>query len=733
MKFLKTRIILVFLCTCQVISVFSQSNNDVNLNVKYKYDAAFGIEYKNLNPNAVLGTNYSGDFITSDLSLTGYLPLKNIPVLQPFARLGLISFNASAIDNASLDEQAAVDRYNNSQFYGAAGIAYKTYLTKQLDFGALLGLGLIQVNYKDLLNEGVVYGQNNFLTELSVPVGINMSYNISINITPTLRYTRHLLEGLDRFDGFSAGLSFGGAFRLGDDPDAPNVKIRSIKAEKIEFPPVFAPMQSYYSQNPVATIKLKNIEKFAIDDVTVSFFQAGFMDTPTQAAELELIKAGETVDIPVPAIFNQQIYTTEGTTPLTGEIIVDYKSNGRLASQKFPVSYDLYDKESLTWDDDNKVGAFITSSDSALRNYSSYVRQTCKDYTIPGFSQELQTAMQIYYALGELGILYQRDPTSPFESAQENPLIVDSISLPRNTLTRATGDCDDLTVLFCSLLESVGIETAFITVPGHIYAAFKTSTSSRDYKLVHPDKDMTINLDGELWVPVEITLIGEADFTTAWRTGIEEFTAYDDNIELRALNRTRKSQEVYRPVVLTEKDLGLQYGEKTGIVNDFKEGLDKIVTLIIDDFENEARERSSKGSYNKLGITCAQLGQYSKAEQAFNSALSMDRNYLPPKINLGNVYFMKGEYQNALRLLHNAENSSKSTGRTKGSSYSSILLSISKCYYELENFDKANEYMNTLRLVDPETANQNSYLASGETGQRAASRSDRNNLLFAEE
>ena len=94
---------------------------------------------------------------------------------------------------------------------------------------------------------------------------------------------------------------------------------------------------------------------------------------------------------------------------------------------------------------------------------------------------------------------------------------------------------------------------------------------------------------------------------------------------------------------------------------------------------------------------------------------------------------MKGEYQNALRLLHGAEKSITEAGKTRSSSYSSILLSISKCYYELENFDKANEYMKTLAEVDPEAAAQNSYLASGESGQRASDRSSRNELIFADE
>ena len=38
--------------------------------------------------------------------------------------------------------------------------------------------------------------------------------------------------------------------------------------------------------------------------------------------------------------------------------------------------------------------------------------------------------------------------------------------MPRLTLKRRYGDCKNLTVLFCSLLETRGIRTGFITVPG---------------------------------------------------------------------------------------------------------------------------------------------------------------------------------------------------------------------------------------------------------------------------
>jgi len=200
---------------------------------------------------------------------------------------------------------------------------------------------------------------------------------------------------------------------------------------------------------------------------------------------------------------------------------------------------------------------------------------------------------------------------------------------------------------------------------------------------------MTIDLNGELWIPVEITLIGREDFLTAWRTGIEEFTAYDKSPENRNITIIRKAQEIYRPVMLTETDLGLQYGEQVAIFRSFSEELDRLIDLILESFEIEAADKGTKGSYNQPGIASAQFGEYTKAEQAFNTALSLDRNYLPSKINLANVFFMKEEYQNALRLFHSVEAEYVDRGMTDSTSYHKAILNLSRSYYELENYDLA--------------------------------------------
>ena len=70
------------------------------------------------------------------------------------------------------------------------------------------------------------------------------------------------------------------------------------------------------------------------------------------------------------------------------------------------------------------------------------------------------------------GLVYVIDPSTPYLEYSKTGGAVDFLQFPRHTLDYKAGDCDDLSILFNSLLESIGIKTAFITVPGHIFTAF---------------------------------------------------------------------------------------------------------------------------------------------------------------------------------------------------------------------------------------------------------------------
>ena len=720
MKFKKTALAVIVLLFISIYGVYSQEADKIDYNMYYNYPLSVGVDYSTFNPFS----DYGVDTFTYEFALNVRYPLPFDPRITPFVRGGITYVDSK--DNIE------PEKWDHKHYFISGGGLFINRINKNFEIGGGLGGGFAQGVFTGL-EEDTSYGAKNVFGSLLGVIGLNPSYNMNISVMPELKY-RHFLSPLEKFKGLSFGIGFSMNYRFGLDPDSPKAIIKSIKLLKAEIPAVFAAMQSYYVNNPIGTIQISNIEDFAINDVEISFYQAGFMDTPAKIITIPEIEKGGEVTVDLPVTFNNNVFETEGITPLNGEIIVEYMSRTRGAKQTFPVKYELHDKTSLTWTDDRKVGAFITPADSALRNYSSYVKQVCKETVNNGFSEKLQSGIQVYYGLKELGCLYQVDPTSPFVSAKGNAMIVDSINLARTTLKRAVGDCDDLTVLYSSLLETLGIETSFITIPGHIYPAFNTGIPSREYMKVHPDKNMTINLNGELWIPVEITMVGEKDFMTAWKKGIDEYRLYDNEPESRGFNITGNAQKIYRPVALKETDLGLQYGEKVNIVSGVEKGLDRLIDVVITHYRDDAEKEDKKTSFNKLGILAAQYGRYEVAEESFNRALEKDKNYIQPKINVGNLYFLQEEYENALRNYHRAEKELENLNRQKSSLYLKVVLNISRSYYELEEYERAGQYYDAMRELNPELAAKFNYLEKvADDGSRASDMSGGLPVLFGDE
>ncbi len=717
----------ILLSLCPIPTFAQNAETLINYNEVYRFPLSVGVEAQFISPMTLFGTDYKGNFTILDISSLARFPIPSLPMLQPIARLGFIITKAEP--DATYPD---LEKFDNTRIYLAGGLGYLHKFNKKFEAGADLetGIGYSMFSKIDPTG-GETYGAWNFQAALGGRLVFNPSFNLSLNFHPSLRYY-YSFSPLERFNGFSVGIGITADYRIGTDPDDPRAEIRSLEFNNPRVDDMFAAMQSFYIDHPVGEVTLTNTEKYALTDLKVTFYQPGYMNIATSVAEIAELAPGESQSVPITASFDQNVFTLEGVTPLTGEIKVDYTLRTRSASQTIPVSYDLYDKNSLTWDDDRKVAAFITSGDSALSNYISFLRQTTKDVVNPGYSDAVQTGMQVFYGLTEIGCLYQRDPTLSYEDAKGDTLVVDSVNLPRETLTKLAGDCDDLTVLYNAMLESSGIATGFVTVPGHIYSIFSTGVPARDYRMIHPDKNMTVAIDGILWVPVEITFIGEDDFETAWRAGAEEFVRFVDDEDKLGLYFTTEAQQIYRPVGFQERDLGLQYGDRTRISYDFRQEVNKVTSLVMNSYEEAAKAQGNKGSYNTYGIVCARFAAYDRAEKAFNNALALDRNYVSPKVNLANVYYLREEYQNALRLFHDAERVLKEAGAVNSSGYARVLLNISRTYYELESFDMAAEYSAALAEVNPAMADRYAYLADT-AGGRAADMSRSLGIQFLEE
>jgi hypothetical protein len=116
----------------------------------------------------------------------------------------------------------------------------------------------------------------------------------------------------------------------------------------------------------------------------------------------------------------------------------------------------------------------------------------------------------------------------------------DNVQYPAETLDLRGGDCDDMTVCFSSLLNSIGISTAFVDVlppgrpqDGHIYLLVDTGVEPRFGSGISSNPKRYVVKKGAsgqetVWIPIETTVIRNG-FEEAWSTGAQR---YFDDVEI---------------------------------------------------------------------------------------------------------------------------------------------------------------------------------------------------------
>jgi len=260
-------------------------------------------------------------------------------------------------------------------------------------------------------------------------------------------------------------------------------------------------------------------------------------------------------------------------------------------------------------------------------------------------NQNLQSAIELFDSLGSYGLTYVPDPKTPFTKFSENKEAVDYIQYPRET----------------SLLENIGISTAFITIPGHIFMMFDTGVSRYDYREITDDRSLFVEKNENVCIPVEITLVGEP-FVRAWREGAKELNVTLSSNQEVNFYLSAEAWNEYVPVTLEEFGWEPEVPAKGQIAELFNKDIENLVGSEMEQkvatIQNEINKnpRSAK-LYNKLGVTYARYGKYKDALKNLEKAISLDRAYFSAYndysdnalilINVAKALYKLGNYENA--------------------------------------------------------------------------------------
>jgi hypothetical protein len=336
-----------------------------------------------------------------------------------------------------------------------------------------------------------------------------------------------------------------------------------VRGEKIEQRRVFPVSYAWYRDNPAATVRITNNEPNTITDVSLSLFMDRYMGQPELFAALPRLAPGETAELPVTALFNEVMLSLTENVNANGRVLIRYRSLGTLKETDFAVQMPVYHRNALSWDDDRRAASFVSARDPVARLFARYVASIADGLPAHGLPRNVRCAAALFEALAVYGMNYVVDPASSFAEMSEDSSALDSLNYPYQTLYYRGGDCDDLSILYCAMLEALGIDTAFITIPGHIYCAFDIGTPGEGEGW---GVEGLIEHGGKLWMPVEITVPDEG-FPAAWRIGVREWRRFAPQTasefshgenstqaegEERRLYPMRESWAVYPPVTVPE-------------------------------------------------------------------------------------------------------------------------------------------------------------------------------------
>ncbi len=496
----------------------------------------------------------------------------------------------------------------------------------------------------------------------------------------------------------------------------PSGRKKPIQIVRTQIERLFPSLLQYYKQYPAGLVTVKNTLSVPITEVRSSVFIKNFMDFPTETQVISSIQPGESADMDLAVQFNRSVFSLEEDLPVQVQIAVKYLTDGEEQRVEAYKTSTLYRRTALSWDDSNKLAAFIMPNEEIVSRFSHRVISSVEVAFGYRLSSAFLRAATLCDAVGTYGIEYIEDPSSPITSVLENAQVVDTVRFPRTTLYYQSGDCDDSTALVCSLLESAGVATAIMTSPGHVFLAFNTGEPDGNAWQYMSDECEAIIYNDTVWIPVEATILDEG-FFAAWKEASKDVRRYRGAGEIEFLP-VRDSWKMYPSLPLPESALTIvepaperitlrrntSLGQlKVYLYNDVVDGLHR--ELAAADGRNKAK------LLNKVGILHARFGEDTQAEESFSEAMKLNPRSVSSYINMANLKLLQDRPHDALSYLEQ--------GKAVRSSSVMINALLAKTYYQIGDRRQARDYYRIVEERSPNIAEPLAYIEGGGTARAA--------------
>jgi len=294
-----------------------------------------------------------------------------------------------------------------------------------------------------------------------------------------------------------------------------------IKDIRLVVKNIYPAYYQFYNSYPIALISVKNLASYPIE-VKVKSVIRPFSERPKDS-EYVRIERGKTKDIPVTAIFGNNLLELSQTESAILDMEIEGRA-GRVISKTISERITLRSRNA--WDGEmDRLNLFVTPDNEKILALSrSFIAK--KRLETNSDLNNFDKAKIIFNELKKKGIHYHNDPNIIFYKD-------DRVQYASETLKLKNGDCDDLVVLFASMLESAGINTAFVEVKdpeqeiAHLYLLFDSDLDPTQGNIISTNEKRYVIREKavgkqSIWIPIETTLVN-IGFDEAWKIGATNY------------------------------------------------------------------------------------------------------------------------------------------------------------------------------------------------------------------
>ncbi|MBR4374239.1 MAG: hypothetical protein IKP49_07770 [Treponema sp.] len=447
----------------------------------------------------------------------------------------------------------------------------------------------------------------------------------------------------------AAGVSVGIALRYKFDTEK---SLQNVTADIAQDDNVFPLTYSLYKEAPFATITLKNNETAEIRNVKVSFRAGKYTGSEHECGRVAIIKKRRTSQIDLSADFSKEIlnFTEEGKIP--GEIVVEYELLGQKRKSVSQVIIPVYNRNQFRWTDPNVLASFISPTAPEILEYSKVLVGLARSHQRSGLNRNLQYAIYVYEGMRLSGIACKEDETTPYNDMHQDYDAVDYVQYPYQTMMYKAGDKDDIGVLFMSLLQSTGIDAAFIPTPEDFIVAINLKLDWAKSASMFDGKDRILNINDEVWIPISMSLIKEG-FMNSWYQAVDVLNEMQQNGEEIEFYSINEAWQTYPSVGFSSGDDINILPRESSLILAAETNLSRYITAEFGPQISALQERLKREGItvkhlNQLGMLYLRAGMYSNAISIYERSAQMGS--LTALVNLGNIAVIQKRFMDAKEL-----------------------------------------------------------------------------------